>query len=80
MAKPKKQRGYPDRRGLWAESDVISEQFVPSERYQAQQRMMIQTLTAAGLSPQEIEKMLSAVPNAGSTDNTKKEDTAREGE
>ena len=27
-----KQRGYPDQRGLWAESDSIAEQFVPSEK------------------------------------------------
>jgi hypothetical protein len=33
-----KQRGYPDRRGMGAESDSISEEFVPSERYKAQQR------------------------------------------
>jgi hypothetical protein len=38
MAKPTKQRGYPDRRGMGAESDVIAEKFVPSERYKAQQK------------------------------------------
>jgi hypothetical protein len=58
MAKPTKQRGYPDRRGLWAESDVISEQFTPSKQYKAQQRVMAQTLIAAGLSPEQIESML----------------------
>jgi hypothetical protein len=58
MARAKKQRGYPDRRGLLAESDVISEQFVPSEQYKSQQKVMKQTLIAAGLSPEEIETML----------------------
>jgi 3-oxoacyl-(acyl-carrier-protein) synthase len=54
-----KQRGYPDRRGLWAESDTIAEQFVPSERHRAQQKAMAQALTAAGLSPEQIANMLS---------------------
>jgi hypothetical protein len=58
-----KQRGYPDQRGLWAESDTIAEQFVPSERYKAQQRAMAETLIAAGLSPEHVASMLFA-PNA----------------
>ena len=58
MAKPTNQRGRPDRRGLWSESDTIAEQFVPTERYKAQQRTMAETLTAAGLSPEQIESML----------------------
>jgi hypothetical protein len=53
-----KQRGYPDQRGLWAESDTIAEQFVPSERYKAQQKAMAQTLLAAGLSPEQVASML----------------------
>jgi hypothetical protein len=53
-----KQRGYPDQRGLWAESDSIAEQFVPSERYKAQQRVMAQTLIAAGLNPEQVASML----------------------
>ena len=57
-----KQRGYPDQRGLWAESDTIAEQFVPSERYKAQQRAMAETLIAAGLSPEQVASMLF-VPN-----------------
>ncbi len=57
-----KQRGYPDQRGLWAESDAIAEQFVPSERYKAQQRAMAETLLAAGLSPEQVARMLFA-PN-----------------
>jgi len=55
-----KQRGYPDQRGLWAESESIAEQFVPSESYKAQQRMMAQTLIAAGLSPEQVASMLFA--------------------
>jgi hypothetical protein len=55
-----KQRGYPDQRGLWAESDAIAEQFVPSERYKAQQRAMAETLIAAGLSPEQVASMLFA--------------------
>ena len=53
-----KQRGYPDQRGLWAESDTIAEQFEPNERYKAQQRAMAQTLLAAGLSPEQVASML----------------------
>jgi len=57
-----KQRGYPDQRGLWAVSDAIAEQFVPSERYKAQQRAMAKTLLAAGLTPEQVASMLF-VPN-----------------
>jgi hypothetical protein len=39
-----KQRGWPDRRGMGAQSDFISEQFVPDERQRAQQRVMAETL------------------------------------
>jgi hypothetical protein len=55
----KKQRGYPDRRGMGAESDFISEQFVPSERYKAQRKAMIETLMAAGMSPEQVAAMFS---------------------
>jgi hypothetical protein len=54
-----RQKDDPDRRGMGAESDAISEQFVPSELYKAQQRVMAETLVAAGLSPVQISKMLS---------------------
>jgi hypothetical protein len=40
---------------MGAQSDFIAEQFVPSEQYKAQQKMMIQTLVAAGLSPEQLE-------------------------
>jgi hypothetical protein len=42
-----KRRGWPDRRGMGARSDFISEQFVPSERYKEQQRVMAETIAAA---------------------------------
>jgi hypothetical protein len=57
-----KQRGYPDQRGFWAESDSIAEQFVPSEGYKAQQRAMAHTLLAVELSPEQVASMLF-VPN-----------------
>jgi len=46
-----KQRGYPDRRGMGAQSDFISEQFVPSEEYKARQSAIAQKLIEAGLKP-----------------------------
>jgi hypothetical protein len=52
-----KQRGYPDRRGMGAQSDFIAEQFVPSEDYKAQQTEMVQKLIAAGMSPEQIATM-----------------------
>ena len=54
-----KQRGYPDRRGMGAQSDFIAEQFVPSERYKSEQMARVQHLLAAGLSPEQIAKMFS---------------------
>ncbi len=72
MAKLKsrtKQRGYPDRRGLWAESDTIVEQFVPSERHKAQQKVMAQTLTAAGLNREQIASVLSVPVDLPSDEN-----------
>jgi hypothetical protein len=52
-----KQRGYPDRRGMGAQSDFIGEKFVPSEQYKAQQTEMVHKLVAAGLSPEQLEKL-----------------------
>jgi hypothetical protein len=52
-----KPRGYPDRRGLGAQSDFIAERFVPSEEYKAQQMAMVQRLTAVGVNPGQLEKM-----------------------
>ncbi len=67
-----KDRGYPDRRGFWAESDTVVEQFVPSERYKAQQKAMVQTLTAAGLNPEQIAAMLSIPVEPSSADEPEK--------
>jgi hypothetical protein len=53
----KKQRGYPDRRGMGAQSDFIGETFVPSGQYKAQQAAMIQKLITAGLNPEQLEKL-----------------------
>ncbi len=52
-----KPRGYPDRRGMGAQSDFIAEQFVPSEEYKAQQAAMVQKLVAAGVGPEQLEGM-----------------------
>ena len=68
-----KQRGYPDRRGMGAESDAISETFVPNERYKAQQKAMAQTLVAAGLNPEQLAKMLLIPVDLPSGENTKDE-------
>jgi hypothetical protein len=52
-----KHRGYPDRRGMGAQSDFIAEQFVPSEDYKAQQVAMVQRLIAAGVNSAQLERM-----------------------
>ena len=52
-----KQRGYPDRRGMGAQSDFIAEKFVPSEQYKAQQMAMVQKLIAAGINPERVASM-----------------------
>jgi hypothetical protein len=52
-----KQRGYPDRRGMGAQSDFIAEQFVPSEQYKAQQMAMVQKLIATGVKPEQVASM-----------------------
>jgi hypothetical protein len=54
-----KPRGYPDRRGMGAQSDFIAEQFIPDEAYKAQQMAMVQKLIASGVDPQEVAKMFS---------------------
>jgi hypothetical protein len=52
-----KPRGYPDGRGMGAQSDFVVEQFVPSEQYKLQQMEMVQKLSAAGVNEEQIEKM-----------------------
>ncbi len=42
---------------MGAQSDFISEQFVPSERHKAHQRAMAETLSAAGLNRGEFESL-----------------------
>ncbi len=54
-----KQRGYPDRRGMGAQSDFLSESFVPSEQHQEQQLAMARTLIATGVAPEKVASMLS---------------------
>jgi hypothetical protein len=43
---------------MGSESDSISEQFVPSERYRTQQMAMTETLLAAGFTPEQISAVL----------------------
>jgi hypothetical protein len=52
-----KQRGYPDRRGMGAQSDFIAEQFVPDARYAARQLDMVHALVAAGTDPEELSRL-----------------------
>ena len=54
-----KQRGYPDRRGMGAQSDFTTEQFVPSEQYTAEQMARTQHLLSAGVSLEQVAKMFS---------------------
>jgi DNA-binding CsgD family transcriptional regulator len=54
-----KRRGYPDRRGMGAQSDVLAEQFKPDEQYKSEQTMRVQHLLAAGMSPEQVAKMFS---------------------
>ena len=56
-----KPRGYPDRRGMGAESDFIAEQFVPNEQYKATQMAMVEKLLASGVSAEDVARMF-AVP------------------
>jgi hypothetical protein len=54
-----KRRGYPDRRGMGAQSDFIAEQFVPDEEYRAQQMVRARHLLATGMSREHVAEMLS---------------------
>ena len=54
-----KQRGYPDRRGMGARSDFISESFIPSDRHREQLLMRAETLIALGIAPDQVAEMLS---------------------
>ena len=54
-----RQRGYPDRRGMGAQSDFISESFIPSDRHREQLLMRAETLIALGIAPEQVAEMLS---------------------
>jgi len=64
-----RQKGDPDRRGMGDKSDAISEQFVPNARYREQQRIIAETLDAAGLNPDQIAEMLSVPLDLPSEEN-----------
>jgi hypothetical protein len=59
-----KQRGYPDRRGMGAQSDFISESFIPSDRHKEQLVMRAGTLIALGIAPEQVAAILS-IPLGG---------------
>ncbi len=44
---------------MGAQSDFIAEQFVPNEKYKAEQMARVQRLLAAGMSPEQIATMFS---------------------
>jgi LDH2 family malate/lactate/ureidoglycolate dehydrogenase len=54
-----KRRGYPDRRGMGAQSDFISESFIPSGRHKEQLLMRAATLIALGIAREQVAEMLS---------------------
>jgi hypothetical protein len=54
-----KQRGYPDRRGMGAQSDFISETFVPSPQHQRKQVDRAKALIASGMLLQDVARLLS---------------------
>jgi hypothetical protein len=54
-----KARGYPDRRGMGAQSDFISETFVPDEQFRMERASRAKALIASGFAPEEVARMLS---------------------
>jgi hypothetical protein len=54
-----KQRGYPDRRGMGAQSDFISDSFIPNEKQRAELMERARILIAAGMAPERVAAMLS---------------------
>jgi hypothetical protein len=54
-----KKRGYPDRRGMGAQSDFVSETFVPSEQHRSEQLTRAKALIANGFSTEQVAAMLS---------------------
>ncbi len=55
----RKGRGSPDRRGMGAQSDFISETFVPGDGHEAEQRVRAKVLLASGIPRVEVAAMLS---------------------
>ena len=66
----KKRRGWPDLRGRGSESDAISEQFAPNERYRAQLVERAKVLAAAGFTPEQVAAMLPLRMEPASADGT----------
>jgi hypothetical protein len=54
-----KPRGYPDRRGMGAQSDFLSETFVPSEEHRREQLRMAGVLLNMGMTPERVAASLS---------------------
>ncbi len=54
-----KRRGSPDLRGMGAQSDFLSEQFVPSEQHRNQQLQRARVLIMSGIAVEEVARMLS---------------------
>jgi hypothetical protein len=54
-----KRKSSPDRRGMGAQSDFISEQFVPGEHHREEQLVRARTLLALGIAPEQVAAMLS---------------------
>jgi hypothetical protein len=54
-----RQRGSPDGRGMGAQSDFISESFVPSETHREQQLKSARILITGGMTPEQVAAMLS---------------------
>ena len=72
-----KQRGYPDRRGMGAQSDFLSETFVPSESHRAKQLAMAQSLVASGMKPDDVAHMLSLPLALVLSERTESDETRR---
>jgi hypothetical protein len=54
-----KLRGYPDRRGMGAQSDFISETFIPSKQHQEDQVNRAKALLNSGILLADVARMLS---------------------
>ena len=55
---PRPTTATPDRRGMGAQSDFISETFVPTETHRVHQLRMARTLIAIGSDPLEVTARL----------------------